>query len=333
MRQGTGTWRQATALLLTLLALLLTGCARRGQAATPAWDGVLRISAPPLAHAGETVSVLVEGAAPDGAEVTLTVMLGYGPHVYRAQMIRGAAALAIPAADTREAGAATLVAGVGAARASTSLNIVAGPTTTLSEPLVGPRSICVGELDHSLAAVIASDQYDNAPADGTGLTLHLSYPDGSLAALELRTRGGMAWAPLVGHRRAGTVAVGATSGGAHSSDADMSVAACVPTPFSLRAVPPGLPADGRQILTLRTSPITDSYANPLPDGTLITFLVAAPSGELRIPAQTIGGVAEVTLRAPQEPGTASVRAIILGVESAPLEIVFSSMGGLAPLHR
>jgi hypothetical protein len=63
----------------------------------------------------------------------------------------------------------------------------------------------------------------------------------------------------------------------------------------------------------------------MPDGTLITFLVATPSGEMRIPAQTISGAAEVPLRALQSPGTATARALILGVESAPLEIVFSSV--------
>jgi hypothetical protein len=64
----------------------------------------------------------------------------------------------------------------------------------------------------------------------------------------------------------------------------------------------------------------------MPDGTLITFLVTTPAGELRLPAQTIGGVAEVSLRAPGEPGVATARALILGVESAPLTITFRPVG-------
>jgi hypothetical protein len=311
-----------------LLLLFLAGCSLRGGAAAAPWDGVLRLSAPPLSRAGQTVSVLVEGDAPDGAEVTLTVMWGYGPRVYRAQMRRGAAALAIPAADTRQqAGAATLIIGVGAARASTPLTIMPGPVDTLSEPLLGPRSACVGSTDDSMAAVIAADQYGNAPADGTPISLNVAYPDGSSATEELALRSGLAWANVQGRTRAGIIEVGATAKRVVSSRADMNVAACAPSLFGLSADPPGLPADGRQVLTLRTAPIVDRYDNPMPDGTLITFLVTTPAGELRLPAQTIGGVAEVSLRAPGDPGVATARALILGVESTPLEITFRPVGG------
>jgi hypothetical protein len=202
-----------------------------------------------------------------------------------------------------------------------------GPVDTLSEPLLGPRSACVGSTDDSMAAVIAADQYGNAPADGTPIDLNIAYPDGTSATEELALRSGLAWANVQGRTRAGIIEVGATAKRVVSSRADMNVAACAPSPFGLSAEPAGLPADGRQVLTLRTAPIVDRYDNPMPDGTLVTFLVTTPAGELRLPAQTISGVAEVSLRAPGEPGVATARALILGVKSEPLTITFRPAGG------
>jgi hypothetical protein len=98
-----------------------------------------------------------------------------------------------------------------------------------------------------------------------------------------------------------------------------------PVPFNLSAEPSSLPANGQDLMTLRSEVITDRFGNIVPDGTLVTFIVTAPGGlPYRIPGYTVNGQAEAQLQAPIAPGLAKVRALVGQVESDVLLVTFTS---------
>ncbi|HEX5690957.1 MAG TPA: hypothetical protein VFX76_13180, partial [Roseiflexaceae bacterium] len=119
-----------------------------------------------------------------------------------------------------------------------------------------------------------------------------------------------------------TVTVAA--GEAHGPDATFDEVPHWPIPFGLNASPTHVPADGRQLITLRTDVIRDRFGNPMLDGTLVTFTADIPGSEPRlIPAYTIDGKAEAQLQAPDSPGEVTVRATLYGVESQALSLRFA----------
>ena len=125
--------------------------------------------------------------------------------------------------------------------------------------------------------------------------------------------------------RAGRAVVSASVGDAHGPDATYDEVPTWPAPFGLSASPLNLPADGRQLLTLRTDLIRDRFGNPMIDGTLVTFVVEVAGSEPRfVPAYTVDGAAEAQLQAPTEPGTVTVRATLYGVDSRPLTLSFAA---------
>jgi hypothetical protein len=164
------------------------------------------------------------------------------------------------------------------------------------------------------------------------------HPDGTLDEQTVRVAHLLAWARLRSGTTAGRTTVMAQTEAAAGPEAALDEVAGPPLSFTLSADPATLPADGRQLLTLRTSSLRDRFGNTLPDGTQVTFTVVAPDGTRRsIPALTLDGRATAPLQAPATPGTATVRAIAAGVESAALPVEFTPgpAVGVLPLsvHR
>jgi hypothetical protein len=311
---------------------LLTMLELRGWAfpAPPAvagpYTGPLRLEAPAAADAGTPVIIRAVGPATDGAEAVLVAVGSYGPHLYKARFVAGAATFLLPAEDTRRAGVVSLAATAGLARADAAMQIRPGPPAAVGAPLVAPRSVCAGAEEGGLAAVVAADSHGNPPPDGAPVGLVVRAPDGGVRELALRTSGGLAWGEVAGGSAAGRVSLRAAAEAGWGGETPLIVTACEPAPFALTAEPASLPADGRLTLTLRAGPLRDRFGNTFPDGTLVTFLAELPDGPRRIPALLVGGMAEAPLQASSRPGEAVVRAAVQGRTSAAIVITFTRPG-------
>jgi uncharacterized repeat protein (TIGR01451 family) len=77
-----------------------------------------------------------------------------------------------------------------------------------------------------------------------------------------------------------------------------------PASINLSAAPPTIPADGTTWTTI-TADVRDAGGNPVPDGTLVTFITTL--GTLSAPsATTVGGIAQVQLLSSTSAGMATV---------------------------
>jgi hypothetical protein len=311
-------------LLLALLALL-AGCARPAPEAGPGLEGALALRAPAVVAAGEPLTLVAERVdAPDGLDVTLVAQGGYGVRLYRASFLAGRAEFRLPAEDQRVAGLVTLTARAGAAAGGAEITITPGAPVDPVTPLVGPRTIIADGAHWGTAIAIPFDAYGNPVAEGSPVVFAIQQPGAQVASFRVPVAHLLAWMRLPGATHAGRTTVTVAVGGAHGPDASLTETPGWPAPFTLSASPPGQPADGHRLVTLRTQPIVDAYGNQMLDGTLVTFVAETPGGRPRlIPAYTIDGVAEAQLQAPAEPGAVMVRATLYGIESAPLRIDFA----------
>ncbi len=323
------------ALRLVLMPLAFT---TSSIAALPVITAV-PISAPAEAAVGSAIPITVGPlAVPDDTRATLLAQDSYGLQVFHMPVRDGLAQFVLTGAETRHAGLLRLTATVGEARGSTSIQLHPGAPVGPVVPLVGPRSVAANARDWSMITVLPLDQFGNPAASGTAVEVRALHPDGTLAEQTVRVTHLLAWARLRSGTSAGRTTVIAQTEAAAGPEAALDEVAGPPLALSLSAEPATLPADGRQLLTVRTSPLRDRFGNTLPDGTRVTFIVVAPDGTRRsIPALTLDGRATAPLQAPATPGPATVRAIAAGVESASLPVEFTPgpAVGVLPLsvHR
>ncbi len=313
-------------ILALLAALLLAGCGAASTAAAPdLLAGELALRAPAAIQASQALTVVAERAdAPEGLAATLVAQGSYGARVYRSAFARGRASFTISGEDTRQAGALTLIASAGAARGQVEVAIRPGPPADPLTPLVGPRSVIADGEHQTMVLAVPFDSYGNPVADGTPVEFRILHPGGQLETHTISTTHLLAWAWVTSSTSAGRAVVTASAEGAHGPDASYTEIPGWPAPFGLLAAADGVPADGRQLVTLRTEVIRDRFGNPMVDGTLVTLSVDTPDGATRlIPAYTIDGAAEAQLQAPDTPGDVVVRATLYGVESRPLTITFA----------
>lgn len=291
----------------------------------PIVSGVLPLAAPPEAQVGEAITVTVGPApVPDGAKAVLTAIGSYGPRMYRAAFTANVARFLIPGEDTRESGAVVLIATVGMARGQAQLMLRPGSSVDPIVPLVGSRTIVADGKHWSMVVAIPFDSFGNPVAEGTPVEARIQHPDGRLEKKTTPVRHLLSWARVTSSVRAGRTPITVTADQAHGPEGLLLEVPGWPITFTLTADPPTLAADGYQLSNLRTSIIYDRFGNPMPDGTLVRFVVDMPDGSPHmIPAYTIDGAAGAPLQAARQPGIATIRATIYGIESAPLQVAFT----------
>ncbi|MBP1464903.1 hypothetical protein EYB53_004190 [Candidatus Chloroploca sp. M-50] len=311
-------------ILLFVMLVLLTGCTGRASDAEPQLAGALTVRTPAILPAGKPLTVVAERLdAPDGLEALLLAQGSYGPVLYRARFQGGRAEFHLPGEDTRVAGLVALTARAGAAEGHADLTITPGEVVAPLTALVGPRTIIADGAHWGTAAVIPFDSHGNPVAAGTPVEFYLVRPNARTETISTTVQHLVGWERVWSATVAGRTTVIVRVGQAHGHEASLTETPGWPVRFALSAPPRGLPADGRQLVALRTSPIVDRYGNQMLDGTLVTFVVEAPDSTLRlIPAYTINGVAEAYLQSPATPGRLTAYATLYGVKSLPLRLDF-----------
>jgi hypothetical protein len=176
-----------------------------------------------------------------------------------------------------------------------------------------------------MLVVVPFDEFGNPVAEDTPVTVRVRRPDNRITEQEITVSHLVAWTRIPSGTRAGRTTISVTTQDVYGPEATLLEVAAFPVSSTLEAEPRSAPANGRELITLRTSVLVDQFGNVLPDGTLVTFVADAPNGDRRfVPAYTINGVAEAPLQAPTEPGIFTVRATVYDAESAPLQVAFTS---------
>lgn len=313
--------------LLFVFFLLLAGCHSESPSLAEqiVLDGTLPLTAPETAVVGTPVEVLVGPvAAPNDVPVFLTLIGSYGNQVLRTTFQNGQAWFQLPAEATRRAGAAKIMVTSGNARGEATIQLLPDTAVSPVTPLVGARSIIADGAHWSMAVVIPFDQFGNPVAEGTNVSLKSLHPNDELRQYDSPITHLLAWERIYSTTQAGRTVISASVGEAYGMEAALLEIAGWPVPFDLFAEPAHVPADGFQLVTLRSAAIVDAQGNQMPDGTLVNFVVTGPeSVRYVLPAYTLDGVAETVMQAPSVPGSYQVQAALYGMQSHPLQLDFA----------
>lgn len=302
----------------------LVACGRQTPSA-PTLAGSLTIDVPPSVAVGQPVAVQIGPVAgSDGATATLVAVGSYGTQAYQATFSSGIARFELSAEQTRRSGLITLFAQAGAARGTATVELLPGTAVEPLTPLVGARSITADGRDTSMLVVVPFDEFGNPAAEDTPVTVRIRRPDSQTSAQRIRISHLLGWTRIRGGTQAGRTTISVAMQEVYGPEATLLEVAGFPVSPTVEAEPRSVPADGRELITLRTGMLADAFGNVVPDGTLVTFVADAPGGERNlVPAYTINGVAEAPLQAPTEPGVFTVRATVYDVAGAPLQVAFT----------
>lgn len=329
--------------LLLVLLFLITACSISRSTVQPQVSvpvRALRIGVPTQIKAGVPLTVVVQvfpAAATSAVLLTAQGTFGFLPQQQRP--VNGRAHFAFPIIHTRFAGTVELRASVGQVESSAALRIVPGPGVDPVLPLVGPRSIVTGGDHWTMVVTTPRDAFDNPVAEQTQVTFRVQHPVApdqapatGLETVETYTQHLLAWARIYSGNYAGTMLIAANADFGHSPERTVMETPGLPVPFQLYSDKRSVPADGRQLVHLTSSQITDRFGNVLLDGVNVTLLAVIPGQDRRsLPATTLDGRIYTTIQAPSQPGTMTVQAWIAGVASAPLLIEFTPGPAVQPI--
>jgi len=164
-----------------------------------------------------------------------------------------------------------------------------------------------------------TDAYNNPVRDGTVVTftasIGLLFAENGSQMYITTTVGGVARATLVAGTSSGLASTEARAGAASSGAQWVQVITPgLPASVALAVDPAVLPVGGTARLT---ATVRDCAANPVADGTPVTFTLSASLGTVAPnPVSTTGGVALATFTAGTTPGTAVLTATADGVSAA-----------------
>ena len=310
--------------LLVCAVLFLSAC-KRSAPPPPPLTGEIPVSVVPSARVGDSVSVTLGPMdAVNGTPVLLTVLTTYGPRVLTAAFANQYARILLDETYTKNSGQLSLLAQSGDARGQAQVQLVADAPVEPLTPLVGPRSIIADGEHWSMATGIPFDRFGNPAADGTPVKIRVLHPDNRLEELDVTVQHLVAWARIFSGTQAGRTNITMQAESAYGPEETLLEVAGMPVPFKVNAAPNNVPADGRQLVTMRTEILRDKFGNTMADGTAVTFFVKTASGQLRlIPAYTLAGAAEAPLQAPTEPGIVEVWGTLYGVESLRTDVTFT----------
>lgn len=343
MNRGRGGGTRRTALTLWLL-LFLTACALPGTTpalATAVPVRALRIEAPTRLSAGAPLTVLVQvtpAAATSPILLTAQGTFGFLPKAQQA--VAGVARFPFMLVHTQFAGAVRLRATADGVTSTAEIVITPGPAVDPILPLVGPRTIVTGGEQWTMAVVTPRDALNNPVAENTEVTFRVQHPTDPTAApatgvetLAAYTQNLLAWTRIYSRNRAGPMRLAVTADFGHSPERLVQATPGRPLPFQLLADKITLPADGRQLVRISSTQISDRFGNVLMDGASATLLATMGDAERRsLPVITIDGRLYTTLQAPSTPGTMTVQGWLDGVASAPLTLHFTPGPAVQPIN-
>ncbi len=196
--------------------------------------------------------------------------------------------------------------------------------------LARPSRVPVSAPDAIRGTAFVFDQFDNLVLAPTPVKFELSVQGGGAVAQTVTSRDGIAWVKSGSGRTQGAAQFVASAGNA-SVRRVVQLTAADPCNLRMTARPadsvtpdarvvavkgknPDSAAPRRKLVLVETDPIRDCSGNPVPDGTIVTFIQTGSAGRSTVDARVKRGIAKATL--PSVPGsTLSVASgVVLGNE-------------------
>ncbi len=299
--------------------------------------GVASLEVPAEIDAGTIVSVQVSSEDAFG-EAHVHVANGFGRMSFVVAIANGTGRVDLPAALTQQAGAVSVMAG----DLRETLTIAPGEADEVIAPLVGPRTIVADGNDVTLAVVLPVDRYGNQVANGTPVAIEWHQPAPGaepdvVTNVDLVTVDGMVSALLPSGRVAGPTTIRTVASAPNGTTVNAAAVRIDEVPgtvasISLNVAEPVGTADGRSLVEIETTELTDRYGNVLADGTLGQFVFDGPSGEGIVPGTVQNGIVRIELVAPDMPGTLTGHLELHGKASNTVAIEYASAIGHFDAH-
>jgi hypothetical protein len=153
------------------------------------------------------------------------------------------------------------------------------------------------------------DKYENLVLEPTPVTFTLSV-GGTAASQSVTTKNGVAWVRSSSAKKAGAAQFVAKVGDVAVTRVVRQVASD-PCENSLRMRIVGRSKDG---ITVQTDPIRDCTGNPVPDGTIVTFIQTDKTGRSVVDARIKKGIATAELPASPNAHISVASGVVLGNE-------------------
>ena len=269
-------------LVLALLVLLMCWFAEDAAAAA-------ELKAPPSATAGTAMSLPTSGSG------TATFYL-VGPATRLKRSVRLGEPIQLQPEEVSAAGRYTAILD-GDGGASVSFYVAPGKPAELSF-MARPSRVPADTHDGISGVVFPFDRDHNLVTTPLAVHFDLTVAGSAPLARTVETRYGIAYTILDSGRKEGAAQFVASLDGVTARRVVQQVAA---DPCNLR-IQAERTHDG---LLVRTDPVRDCSGNPIPDGTIVSFVQVGPRGKDTVDARVKRGIAQATLPA-DSPSTISV---------------------------
>jgi hypothetical protein len=173
--------------------------------------------------------------------------------------------------------------------------------------LARPSRVPVARANVISGVAFVFDRYQNLILDPTPVNFNLSVA-GSGNSKTVTSRSGVAWINSASAPKAGAAQFVASAGGAEVRRVVQQVAA---DPCNLRM---HLAGRANNMVVVETDPVRDCTGNPVPDGTIVTFIQTEKSGKSTVDARIKKGTARAELPASESATITVAAGVVLGNE-------------------
>ena len=257
------------------------------------------LAVPTDATAGEAVSIPTSGSG----SATLYV---YGPGTAIKRQVELGQPIQIEGSDLKKSGRYTVVL-KGSQDTSGSFFVAPAKLENLAF-LARPSRVPASRPGVITGSAYLFDAYNNWVLEKYPVKFELSVDGSSAGSRTEESKNGVAWVRLDSGKKAGAAQFVASVGDA-SVKRVVQQTASDPCTIRMKAQP----AKNGNIL-VETDPIRDCSGNPVPDGTIVTFISTDPNGRSTVDARIKRGFAQAELPPSQNATLSVASGVVLGNE-------------------
>ena len=258
-----------------------------------------QLTAPQNAVAGDGLSIPTSGSG------KATLYLG-GPETRITREVKLGEPVRLEPQDGPAAGRYTAIL-VGDGGATVSFYLAPAKPATLSF-LARPSRVPAAENDSISGVVFPFDKNNNLVLEPMPVRFDLIVAGGAAESRTVQTRSGIAYTILNSGRKEGAAQFVASAGDVSAKRIVQQVAG---DPCNLRFK--AEPAKDGSIL-VQTDPIRDCSGNPVPDGTIVSFIDLDPHGKTTVDARVKRGIAQAQLPAASQATISVASGVVSGNE-------------------
>jgi hypothetical protein len=170
-----------------------------------------------------------------------------------------------------------------------------------------PSRLPVAVSNGISGVVYPFDKFHNLIVEPQPVTFKLSVGDAQAMSRTVNTKSGVAWISLDSARKEGRAEFLATVGDVKERRV-VQLVASDPCNLRIRA------QRSKQGIAVETDPIRDCTGNPVPDGTIVTFIAVSPKGKSSVDARIKKGVAKAELPNLQDATISVASGVVMGNE-------------------